>query len=542
METINSSEFHDYASLTCQLEKLQKEEPRLVNLFSLGQTPEQREIWCVRVTDPDGDIPIEHRPALLVTAHMHSVEFAGSCQALHFLQTLLQDQETLSEELRSQVLYVVPRVTPDGAEYALSTGRRIRSRYVESREKNVPFPEDLTKDGRIREMRWKSDTGKFRLSAHDPRILVPRQSGDEGPYYAVATEGLIHDWDGGEVGRSKMYCDFNRNFPSENWRGRPDWIGHGRYPLSEPETRALADFVLAHPQISRAVDMHTGWPAIFPPYTAWLKAGWEQDRALLKEIGGLAEQMTGWKMVTSYEELRSGNVAATEIYGGLKDWLYDSMGIPAMVFELGMLYNYCGADSMEGVEDAVYHEEWSRFLMEAHDANPEMGIFQEWVPYDHPQLGPVEIGGWGHVVQWSNPPLRSGKMPLRGSMQEVCERGSRYLLELLKWKPELQINVEVERIEEGLYMLKAELVNSGSMSTSVTDMGKKTHPYLLPIVELNGEGSVICGSAKQEIAHLEAHGGCVRVKWVVRANAGARWKIQLTAPRGGFRSRTVCLE
>jgi predicted deacylase len=64
--------------------------------------------------------------------------------------------------------------------------------------------------------------------------------------------------------------DLNRNWPSSNWMA--DWprsgcwvyrhVTGGQYPLSEPETRALADFILAHP-IDALISYHSAALGIF---------------------------------------------------------------------------------------------------------------------------------------------------------------------------------------------------------------------------------------------------------------------------------------
>ena len=62
--------------------------------------------------------------------------------------------------------------------------------------------------------------------------------------------------------------DLNRNFPigfnkstitTSNVYGGPE-------PFSEPETRALRDFVLAHPNITIALDYHSQGNVFFPAH------------------------------------------------------------------------------------------------------------------------------------------------------------------------------------------------------------------------------------------------------------------------------------
>ena len=31
--------------------------------------------------------------------------------------------------------------------------------------------------------------------------------------------------------------------------------------------------------------------------------------------------------------------------------------------------------------------------------------YMPWQPFDHPQLGKIELGGWNNMYTWRNPPL-----------------------------------------------------------------------------------------------------------------------------------------
>ena len=118
---------------------------------------------------------------------------------------------------------------------------------------------DLDGDGLIGSMRVKDPAGPWKISTCDPRIMLKREPNEfGGDYYFVHPEGLIRNWDGGKVmlAPSSSALDFNRNFPAD-WQ--PDWIqtGSGPYPLSEPETQAVANFLMTHRNIHGAQLHHT---------------------------------------------------------------------------------------------------------------------------------------------------------------------------------------------------------------------------------------------------------------------------------------------
>jgi len=529
--------FHTYDDLTAELRRIEQARPELIRMAAIGKTRAGRDLWCLEAANREAATPVAFRPGLLVIANMHAVELAGSCQALHFLSHLVEhydDDAAVRRLLDEQVVYVIPRIAIDGADHILAGGWRVRSRHIEARVRNAPYPSDLNGDGKVLKMRWPCLTGGYRLSTKDPRLVVPRRPEDaEGPFYELADEGPIHEWDGGRVSGSQPDCDFNRNFPAADWRPTP-WLpeagasAHGAYPLSEPETRAVVDFVLAHPNIAAAADFHTGNPAVFyPRQTIKGSARHAADAELIERMGKRAEAVTGWPLLSSYVELRTG-VRQSETAGGAKDWLYERLGVPVLLFEMGMFYNYLGFTTQDYFKLGDRHaEETGLALLAAHDADPAIGLFTDWTPFDHPQLGPVEIGGW-NTVPWSNPPLKN-------DMEAACDKGTRFLLEFAQWRSRLQITaLTAEPLGGGLFLLKAQVANMGTLPTCLTEQGREAFQGDDPTVELAGDIACVTGRMNQRLGHLAAHGGSARLEWVVRAGPGTLVAVTVTSRRGAY--------
>ena len=59
-----------------------------------------------------------------------------------------------------------------------------------------------------------------------------------------------------EIAQPAQGFGVNRHFPLE-WRPEADQHGAGPYPASEPEVRALVDFISQHPNINIAISFHT---------------------------------------------------------------------------------------------------------------------------------------------------------------------------------------------------------------------------------------------------------------------------------------------
>jgi hypothetical protein len=402
--------FYSYDELTAAVHGIAESAPSQVQLDSIGKSPHDRDLWRLRIGAAD-------KPVLIVTANAHAVEMAGSCTAIYMAQRLLD----FPDLLRDVQFWIVPRVTPDGVEDVLRYRNRdrVRSRFVPEHEPNVIWPEDLDGDGVIRTMRWRDDEGGTHVACPDePRMLLPKRESDTAPFYRIGTEGVIQEWDGKTIANSNARIDFNRNYPSQTFKPMDGWIGQGVTPLSEPETKAVADMVELADDLIGAMDLHTGNPAIF-----WPQRAPNTDDDPVRRIGKLGEAITGFPYLIGYEEAR-GHEPVSDTHGTYNDWVYDSTGKPTYVVELGMFYNYIGLTCHDlAMEERAHEQLWNKLMFAHHDQYPDYELHWDWRPFAHPQLGPVELGGW-NTIPWSNPPL--------DQMTDVAHRVTRFAMEFAK--------------------------------------------------------------------------------------------------------------
>ena len=541
MAAMSIEKFYRYDALTEKLRQLVDAAPDLLALSSIGETPQGRSLWCVTAANERSGPPADRRPALLVTANLHASELAGSWVCLHLLGHLVEHyggDATVTRLLDEGAFYVVPRIAADGAEYVLETrSGAVRSRHVAldpaDVEPDAVLPADVNGDGRILTMRWPDPDGDRQALPDDDRVLVPRApdepssstANSDARRYRTAIEGTVPDYRGGPASKADGRNDFNRNFPADAWRPI-DWRGHGTYPLSEPETRAVAEFLYEHPNVTGVVDLHTGNPALFYP-SAILDDSSGQDADLLERIGRRGEELTGLPYLSSYREARTGE-RITELPGSLKDFAYERTGALAYVVELGMCYNYLGMETTDLAMPAHEHErEWGRRLIAYHDEHPDAGIFHDWEPFDHPQLGRVEIGGWDRV-RFGNPPL--------SEMEAIAERVTAFLLEFAGWEPAVRIvDPHVESLGSGLAKVTASVVNRGSLPTNLTERGRETVQDDRPLVTLRTDGEVVAGEPTKRLDHLHALTGRESLEWVVRTDGdGGEIELEVSADRGVF--------
>ena len=531
--TAPDAEFHTHDRLTRELDDLVAAAPDLVSTDAIATTPEGREVWAATVAGRRDARTPDERPALLVTANLHARELAGSWVALRSLRHLVEgyaEGGAVRRLLDARTVYVLPRVAADAAEYVLDTrSGAVRSRVVDPdafdyRPPNVVRPGDLTGDGCVRTMRWPAPDGEKAPLVDDPRMLVsPAADGTTDERYRVAVEGTVPDYDGGRVvdPGPLFRSDFNRNFPSAGWKPLPLY-GQGDYPLSEPETRALAEFCLDRPNLVGVVDLHTGNPAVFYP-----SAVVDGDADLVERVGRRAAELTGFPYLASYAEAAGGE-RAVELPGSFKDFAYERLGVPAYVLELGMRYNYAGMETADlSLPDADHETRRKRALLDWHDDHLEAGLFRDWERVDHPQLGEVEVGGWD-PVEHANPP--------RSALPDVASRVTAFLSEFADRAPDVRVaSVEAARVGTDCYRVGATVVNRGTASSSVTERARDTGTRFEPWVSVEtptGSAEVVSGKPRRRIDHLDAHTGSETVEWVVRAPVGTSLDVSVVAPRG----------
>src|SRR5262245_942563 len=173
------SRYLGYDDLSRQVHAWSKAFPEHVRVESLGASEEGRQLWLITI----GREPDRIRPAAWVDANIHASELCGSNVALAIAEDALRAHldpsaapaslpRHLAEILRDDVLlYVLPRMCPDGAERVLETARYVRSNPRDDRAGYTePYwrHEDLDGDGLALLMRREDPAGDFVASAEVP--------------------------------------------------------------------------------------------------------------------------------------------------------------------------------------------------------------------------------------------------------------------------------------------------------------------------------------------------------------------------------------
>lgn len=501
-----------HEQITRQLQGWARAFPELCRLESIGTTPEGRELWLLAIgRDPD-----RLRPAAWVDGNMHASELAGSSVALAIAEDLLRlhggeppagISPTVAARLREGLVYLLPRMSPDGAEQVLATGRYLRSTPRDERpQRNHArwISGDVDGDGQVMLMRQRDDTGEFVECPGAAGLMVPRQIDDPPPYFHLFPEGTIENFDGHHVPApsflSDNAIDLNRNFPW-SWAPAHEQIGAGHFPASEPESRAVVEFVSRHPEIFYWLNLHTfGGVLIRPLGHAPDHQMDPADLAIYRQVGAWVEELTGYPSVSGHDEFLYE--PHKPLRGELCDYAYMQRGCLAYTIELWDLFARLGIPRKKPFVDHYTHlgRDELRRLAEWDRTTNRGRVFRPWRAAAHPQLGPVEVGGFdGRVGIW-NPPYEL--------LGEVCRSQSPAFLRVAALAPSLRLRSAVEPAGDGLRRVEVTVENLGYLPTYVLSSARKLE-FAEPLwVEARADGCALvpADDRRRELGHLEGWG------------------------------------
>lgn len=548
---------YDYPELIAQFQRIAEAHPDLVSMRSIGKSVEGRDLWCMTITNPKtGDD--RAKAAMYVDGNIHGNEIQAGEVAL-YLAWFLTEQYPRNEAIRRLVderaFYIVPTVNPDGRAHwfngpnTTNSSRSGKAPVDDDRDglKDEDGYEDISGDGQVTQMRRLSDTGRYRPSGDDPRLLVPI-GGDErynGPRYEqLGTEGIDNDGDGRINEDPPGGYDMNRNWPAD-WQPEHVQGGAGDYPLCWPETRAVADFLFDHPNVGGVIAYHNAGGMILrgPGHPSRQNQYPSGDERLMSAIGE-----TGTRLLPFYRNM----VIHKDLYGvhgGFSTWAYEGLGIFAFTPELWNNDQLLGRAAEEGstLGRAVGDAEQNAQLF-ANDRLLFGSSFRAWTPFDHPLYGKIEIGGFVKESQRVPPPFL---------IEEMCHRNAAFVLYHADLLPKVSWrDLEVTPLAPGVHAITATLRNERLIPTISEQAANRAigNPDLAVV---SGEGlTVLAGGTlrnrdngefdpvRNEPSRLRLDrgvpsNGVVHLRWIVQGQGTAM--LTLESDKGGTQRATVAV-
>jgi hypothetical protein len=457
---IDFNSFHGYTKTQSYLKDVAKAYPNITKLVEIGRSNFNRPINVLIITNlktgatidqfvelknmrKEGVDNVSKMPSYLgksgqwICAATHGNEYTGTEVCLYTIDKLVNaygKDESITQLIDDQVFYICPIVNPDGVYNSVEVGipQRYNSKLKDDDKDgkiNEDGPDDLNGDGYYTQFRYKDPKGNYIMDDEDPRLMIRLRGNTKSDKekWSVIREDKDNDNDGEHGEDSERGIDLNRNFPEVWFKTDGMKGGQGDYPVSEPETRALAEFFATHPNIYMAQFFHTsGGFTIRPNGTQSPKTMHKNDAAVYDFVMGkkyleiIGEEVPkaylypdsisaykdelkktsknkyaiergyeftrGW--TTSYNELQDKN----NKFGLQADWAFMQWGVYSITTESwNRNKDIPGIPQFEG-EDANVKSQ--RAILKYQDEEFDGKLFVPWQKYTHPELGEGEIGGW----------------------------------------------------------------------------------------------------------------------------------------------------
>ena len=500
--------------------------PGWVRLEQVGTSRQGRPLWLLTLGDQRADVSA--RPAFWLDGATHAAEWTGVMAALYtlsrWMEGLARGDEAVERAFRETTVYAMPVICPDAFQALAEGAPFIRSTLRPPPEGTLRVgldSRDMDGDGAVRWMRWRHPAGPWVEDAEVPMCMRPRTLDDDpADAWFLCDEGELLCWDGARWIEAPLQygLDLNRNFPAHWEPFRMFGMDGGAFPLSEPESRAVVDAFAARPNVAAALTNHTYTGALLTqPYRDPSPLG-RPDIDLMENLARQAVSGTGYRAIRvspdfQYDPKRS-------IVGVWADTLTTVFGVPGYTLELWDPFAHTGvslpkpAEFFANPDPALVRQMVTRFIEGGAQVEP-------WRAFQHPQLGPVEIGGIDYMRTVRNPPV-----PL---LAGECEKGYRVAERMRRALPAVTVQAGVE-IQDGVAVLSAVFENLGYLPTSALAYAESQglNPGLRASLSLDPGLRLIEGEPERALGHLDG--------WGSQLVGGARHAIYPALPARGHRA------
>jgi len=272
-------EYHDYPATKQMLNDFDMDYPDLVNVFSIGKSVLDRDIWCIRITNEKNN---DDKYSCLIDGCIHGNEWEAGEACLYLAEYLLinfGNNETVTNILNTSNVYIVPLVNPDGRQ----ADERWNDDGIDlNRNFDVHF-------GRLR-------SGNYPLGKLFGIIKIPMIK------HPLRKNGVL--------GQVSTNC--------------------GRRAFSEPETQAIRDLMKSLDRYSFYVNCHTAVHV----FAAQGDITYKPEFTVKKHEREITNTATDWVHDnTEYSGIHGEDFKHTGI-GCASDWVYSEFGIASFTFEL----------------------------------------------------------------------------------------------------------------------------------------------------------------------------------------------------------------
>lgn len=524
--------YANHEAFTSQVKELDVSE--LVAVSSLGKSAGGRDVWLLAV----GSGKMDEKPAIAIVGNVQGSHLAGGEIALRMARKLAEkamNDEATRKLLDEQTFYFIPRPDPDGCEkcFAKPLWQRAGNDRKTDDDRDFAFgedpPDDLNGDGIITMMRVEDETGDYFPHPDDARVLIEADAKkNEKGKYRLLVEGKDDDCDEKFNEDAGDGVAFNHNF---TFGYKPFQPATGANAVSEPECRAVADFLYGRPNVA-VLFCFSPEDNLFHPW----KPDPQLERArirtrVLGSDAALLEYIAG-----EYRKTHGGSDAPgpPDPSGSFSQWGYFHYGrwsLAARAWwvpktEPPMEAKPDGdAKKPSGEKRGSDEINLLRWL-----AKEKLAGFVDWQPVEHPGFPgkKVEIGGFKPFYSL-NPPAKE--------LDGLADKHIQFAVALPKWLSKLAlIDVKAESLGNGVYRISATAVNRGFLPT-MPEMGQvngEAYPLQIALTLPKG-AELLQGYPRTKLPRLSGSGGKAEKSWLLKLGEEKpkQLEIQAWAPAVG---------
>lgn len=540
--------------LAKRLTALRKTEPDVVRLQVLATSLEGREISLAELGTGSGQ-ERSSRPALLVVGGIEGNDLVGSTLVLSWIEDLIDrypDDPNVASLLDTTTIYAVCRLNPDAAEQFFASPKRETSVNGQPHDDDHDAltdedgGEDLNGDGLITMMRVENNEGTYVLDLQDDRLLIEADplKGEVGRWRYLS-EGIDNDHDElwNEDGPGGV--NFNRNFPFDYAFFAPD---AGLYPVCTAPTRALADFIVRHPNIGivmtyGAADnlLKTPKDAKAPERRNPLTAVDAEDVSTYRALGESYRETLGLD-----KELEGASSPGT-----FSDWMYFHRGRLSLAArpwspELALALSKDDRSDDEAKDKDDEKDKAKKTKDEdkrGKDARSQLAwfdthapeAFRPWQVIDHPDFPGqrVEVGGYAPFAL-THPP--------ESMLADLVAAQGRFLTELAGRLPRIAVQqVRCRHLGESIFEIEMRVENTGFLPTALSqgERTREVYPTRL-ILDVQPE-QLLAGTRITNLPTLAGSGGAAKVRWTVHAPDQSEIGFEIISMLSGHVEGTIDL-
>lgn len=552
--------YPDFETLKDNLEEIAKTHPTLVQLESHGTTLGGRQVLMLKL----GSGEQEKKPAILLVGDVNGTDLAGTELIMQFIKSSVTNygkNDSVTSMVDLTTFYIFPRVNPDATEalflnpaYTRSLNNRSLDLDADGKVDEDGY-DDLNKDGLITKMRITDRGGEWIEDENYPGLLrkADINKGEPGVYKLVR-EGFDNDGDGKLNEDEPGGVNFNMNF-TYNYKFFE--IGSGLHQISEIETRAVADFAFAHPNIvavfsfSPNDNLVTPWePSKQPAGDSKKRRGQQPYKAVEKTDAPYYKYISDeFKKISGVIDLpvvESGSGSFSEwAYYHFGRWSFSTLAwMPPLVKSArDTSVNAKDSDSPNSEKNKKSgnapngKKTYEQRLWEWWNKSGRESGFVEWKEIKHPDYPDkkVEVGGFKPVV-YLNPP--------KDSLVINSHNFEKFMAKMSSWLPRIEISdLKIKQLDDSVYRISLIVRNKGYFATNPqAGISNKWCPKVKVSLDLKKNQTLASGKVLNFIDILPGSGGSQEFNWLIVGQAGDTVKISAGSPMTGETIKKITLK